>query len=121
MQYEFKIIAFTNDPQFSILLTRECDKYGFMLTFIDNINEIKEELDDSIISVAILDLNETSLDPFSLCVDIKKEHGLPVFGVLQKFSKHMQEKAKKHGFDLIFTKKMLIRSIREVVIHVSNE
>ena len=29
MNYEFKIIAFTNDPQFSISLTKECNKYGF--------------------------------------------------------------------------------------------
>ena len=37
------------------------------------------------------------------------------------FSKKMQEDAKKSGFDLIFTKKMLLKSIKEVVIHVSNE
>ena len=46
---------------------------------------------------------------------------MPVFGVLNKFSKTVQEKAKKNGYDLIFTKKMLIRSIRDVIIHVSNE
>ena len=91
MQYEFKIIAFTNDPRFSILLTKECDKYGFMLTFIDNDNQVEEELDASIIAVTILDLNEKSLDPFKLCLDIKKTHGLPVFGVLNKFSKQIQK------------------------------
>ena len=52
---------------------------------------------------------------------IKKKHGMPVLGILNMFSKQVQEKAKKTGFDLIFTKKMLLRSIREVVIHVSNE
>ena len=41
--------------------------------------------------------------------------------VLNKFSKTMQDNAKSNGFDLIFTKKMLIRSIRDVIIHVSNE
>ena len=35
-------------------------------------------------------------------------YGLPVFGVLNKFSRNMQEKAKKNGYDLIFTKKMLL-------------
>ena len=38
-----------------------------------------------------------------------------------KRSKKIQKDAKKAGFDLIFTKKMLLKSIREVVIHVSNE
>ena len=121
MNYEFKIIAFTNDPQFSISLTRECNKYGFSLSFIDSESEIINELDDKIISVTLLDLNNFQEDPFQLCETIKTDHGIPVFGVLNKFSKHVQERAKKTGFDLIFTKKMLLRSIREVVIHVSNE
>jgi len=121
MNYEFKIIAFTNDPQFSISLTRECNKYGFSLSFIDSESEIINELDDKIISVTLLDLNNFQEDPFQLCKTIKTDHGIPVFGVLNKFSKQVQERAKKTGFDLIFTKKMLLRSIREVVIHVSNE
>ena len=35
MQYEFKIIAFTNETQFSIDLATECNKYGFSLEFLD--------------------------------------------------------------------------------------
>ena len=40
MKSEFKIIAFTNDPDFSILLATECNKYGFLLSFIDNVDEV---------------------------------------------------------------------------------
>ena len=121
MNYEFKIIAFTDDAQFSISLARECNKYGFLLSFIDQKCEIKDELADDIISIVLLDLNNFIENPFNLCQDIKINYGIPVFGVLNQFSKKVQVKAKEVGFDLIFTKKMLIRSIREVVIHVSKE
>ena len=43
MKYEFKIIAFTNDPDFSISLATECNKYGFLLSFIENLEEINIE------------------------------------------------------------------------------
>jgi len=121
MNYEFKIIAFTNDPNFSISLATECNKYGFSLSFIDNESQFEGELDSKVISVALLDLNNFEQDPFKVCQKIKMNYGIPVFGVLDKFSKKVQVSAKKTGFDLIFTKKMLLRSIREVVIHVSNE
>jgi len=121
MKYEFKIIAFTDDPDFSISLATECNKYGFLLSFIEDLEEINTELENNVIIVTLLDLHEYNTDPFKLCESIKNKHGVPVFGVLNAFSKQLQEKAKKSGFDLVFTKKMLIKSIREVVIHVSNE
>ena len=121
MKYEFKIIVFSNDPSFSMSLATECDKYDFMLAFIDNIESIKDEIGKSTIAVLLIDLNEKGINPFELCEQIKKSYDLPVFGVLNKFSKIVQEKAKTSGYDLIFTKKMLLRSIREVIIHVSNE
>jgi len=121
MKYEFKIIAFTDDPDFSISLATECNKYGFLLSFIENVNEIDSELENNIIVVMLLDLHENSGSPFKLCEHIKNKHEIPVFGVLNAFSKKSQDEAKKSGFDLVFTKKMLIKSIREVVIHVSNE
>ena len=37
MNYEFKIITFTDDAQFSLSLANECNKYGFSLSFIDNL------------------------------------------------------------------------------------
>ena len=121
MKYEFKIIAFTDDPDFSISLATECNKYGFLLSFIEDLEEINSELENNVIIVTLLVLHEYSCDPFKLCESLKNKHGVPVFGVLNTFSKQLQEKAKTSGFDLVFTKKMLIKSIREVVIHVSNE
>ena len=121
MKYEFKIIVFSNDPSFSMSLASECNKYDFMLAFVDSIDNINDEIGKSTIAVLLVDLNEKSINPFKLCQKIKNAYELPVFGVLNMFSKSTQEKAKKSGYDLIFTKKMLLRSIREVVIHVSNE
>ena len=121
MKYEFKIIAFTDDPDFSISLATECNKYGFLLSFIEHLSEIDSELEDGIIVVTLLDLHENNGNPFKLCERIKNKYEIPIFGVLNAFSKQSQDEARKSGFDLVFTKKMLIKSIREVVIHVSNE
>ena len=87
MKYEFKIIAFTNDPDFSISLAIECNKYGFSLSFIEYLKGIDNELNDDTIIVTLLDLNENKTDPFKLCRDIKNKQGIPVFGVLDRFSK----------------------------------
>tara|TARA_B100000579_G_C22828794_1_gene854729 strand:- start:353 stop:718 length:366 start_codon:yes stop_codon:yes gene_type:complete len=121
MNYEFKILALTDDRDFSISLATECNKYGFSLSFIDKIVDIKNELDDKVIAVTLLDLSNSNVDSFKLGEKIKLDYGIPLFGVLDNFSKKVQVKAKESGFDLIFTKKMLLKSIREVVIHVSNE
>ena len=119
MDYEFKIIISTNDSQFSINLANECNKYGFSLSFIDQTNDIKEELDESIIGVAIIDLNDKNINAYQMCKEIKEEYGLPIFAVIDKLNKSIQMEAKNNGFNLIFTKKMLLNSIREVIIHVS--
>tara|TARA_B100000686_G_scaffold353118_1_gene457432 strand:+ start:2028 stop:2393 length:366 start_codon:yes stop_codon:yes gene_type:complete len=121
MNYEFKIIAFTDDADFAISLATECNKYGFLLSYIDKVEDLQRELNKQTITVVLIDLTYKKYDAFQLCDKIKLKHSIPVFGVLDMFSKKMQEKAKKTGYDLIFTKKMLLKSIREVVIHVSNE
>jgi len=121
MKYEFKIAAFTEDPDFSISLATECNKYGFSLNFLDVEEDIKQEIGNTAIIVVLIDLNNDKYESSHLCKKIKDTYGVPVFGVLDIFSKKKQEDAKKSGFDLIFTKKMLLKSIREVIIHVSNE
>tara|TARA_Y100001934_G_C12082345_1_gene645361 strand:+ start:232 stop:597 length:366 start_codon:yes stop_codon:yes gene_type:complete len=121
MKYEFKIVAFTEDPDFSISLATECNKYGFSLTFIDTEDRLKEEINSETIIVVLIDLNNVQYVSMNLCEKIKRVHGIPVFGVLDMFNKKKQQDAKKSGFDLIFTKKMLLKSIKEVVVHVSNE
>ena len=121
MNYDFKILAFSNEADFAMKLASECNKYGFLLSFIESSHDIDLELSEDVIAVVIIDLNEDLINPFELGQFIKQNYHLPVFGVLNKFSKSMQDNAKNNGFDLIFTKKMLIRSIRDVIIHVSNE
>jgi len=121
MKYDFKIVAFTENADFSISLATECNKYGFSLAFIDKEEDLKQEIDSDTIIVVLIDLNNKKYDSFRLCEKIKKYHEVPIFGVLDMFNKKIQEEAKQSGFDLIFTKKMLLKSIKEVVIHVSNE
>ena len=70
-------------------------------------------------SEPVLDINE--LKSMGLGEKIKLDYGIPIFGLLNKFDKDIQKKARDHSFDLIFTKKMLLKSIKEVVIHVSKK
>ena len=121
MDNQFNINMFSNDAEFCSSVAIECNKYGFLLSFIEDLDQIDSELEDDVIVVTLLDLHDFSSDPFKLCKAIKNQYGIPIFGVLNTFSRQLQEKAKKSGFDLVFTKKMLIKSIKEVVIHVSNE
>ena len=103
--------------------TDNCRTQGVPKVWVDNDHYESDILgvSEDVIAVVIIDLNEELLNPFELGSFIKKNYHLPVFGVLNKFSKTMQDNAKSNGFDLIFTKKMLIRSIRDVIIHVSIE
>ena len=119
MNYEFQIIVATDDSDFSINLATECNRYGFLLSFINSSEDIVRELSDSVISVVILDLNDKSVNSYDLCREIKEKYGLPIFAIIEKLNKSIQIETKDVGFDLIFTKKMLLNSIREVVIHVS--
>ncbi len=117
---EFNIIVNSNDSDFSIRLATECDKYGFLLSFIDKYEDfIKFDYDESYISVIILDINDSDENKFELCKKIRTHHEVPVFAVMDKLNTKLRSRAKKHGFDLIISKKMFLSSIREVIIHVS--
>ena len=121
MNYEFKILTLSNDASFSISLTKECDKYGFSLIFIDDKTDFGNEIENNVIAVALFDLSDNTLNSYKLGEKIKLDYGIPIFGLLNEFNKNIQKKARDHSFDLIFTKKMLLKSIKEVVIHVSKE
>ena len=120
---QFNINIYSNDAKFCSSLAVECNKYGFELTFFEkhDINN-KELLESAIISVVIIDLTEIeNLDPYILGEKMRTSSDLPIFGVLHRFNRQNQNRAKKCGFDLVFTKSMLLKSIKEVVIHISNE
>ena len=118
MNNEFKIIVASNDSKFSIDLTNECHKYGFNLSFIDDCTQIDNETQNEVIAVMVVDLDD-DINIIEFCTFVRKNYGLPIFGVINKLNSKIQKQAKENGLDLIFTKKMLLNSIREVVIHVS--
>ena len=65
-----------------------------------------------------MDIDTNNLDIAKL---IKKTSKIPVFGVYTKYSKSMQSKAKKNDFDLVFTKSLLLNSIKRIIVHIANE
>ena len=122
-QEQFNINIFSDDAKFCSSLAIECNKYGFGLTFFNkkDINN-KELLESALVSVVIIDLTcNEKLDPYELGKQMRISSDLPIFGILNKFNRQDQNHAKSCGFDLVFTKTMLIRSIKEIVVHVSNE
>ena len=122
-QEQFNINIFSDDPEFCSSLAVECNKYGFGLTFFEKKDiSNKELLESAIVSVVIIDLTcDNVFDPYELGKQMRVSSDLPIFGILNKFNRRNQNHAKSCGFDLVFTKTMLIKSIKEIVVHISNE
>ena len=101
MEDNFNIFIFTEDADFSASLAIECNNYGFALTFIDN-ESIKLNLvdDDALISVVIIDLTSSVGNPYEIGEKAKICSDFPIFGVVDRFNKKDQVKAKEYGFDL---------------------
>lgn len=117
---QFNINVLSDDPLFCTSFASECNKFGFSLNFFDKSDVLKKsnQLFGSFLSVAIVDIDSNNLDIAKL---IKHKSKIPVFGVYEKYSKSMQSNAKKEGFDLIFTKTLLLNSIKRIIIHIANE
>ena len=123
MDNQFNINMFSNDAEFCSSIAIECNKYGFGLNFFEEKDiKSKKKIEVGEISVAIIDLTcDDEIDPYLLGEKMRIVSSLPIFGVLDKFNRSKQNRAKDCGFDLVFTKSMLLRSIKEIVIHISNE
>ena len=122
IQEQFNINILSDDPIFCTSLATECNKFGFSLTFFDE-KDIGEDnlVVSEMISVNIIDLDIPDSNPYDIAKKLRITSNLPIFGVFKKFNKQLQAEAKKSGYDLVFTKSMLIKSIKRIIIHVSNE
>ena len=123
MSSEFNIYIYSEDVNFSSALALECNKYGFELTFFEDSN-MKEIFDKhaSFVSVVIIDLgNDYENRKLKLGEKARINSNYPIFGVVNKVDKKIQNKSKDYGFDLIFTKRMLLKSLKKVVVHISSQ
>ena len=123
MSSELNIYIYSEDVNFSSALALECNKYGFELTFFEDSN-MKEIFDkhDSFVSVVIIDLgNDYENRKLKLGEKARINSNYPIFGVVNKVDKKIQNKSKDYGFDLIFTKRMLLKSLKKVVVHISSQ
>ena len=92
------------------------------MTFFEEKDIGNEKIIDSdMISVNIIDLDIPDSNPYDIAKKLRITSNLPIFGVFNQFNKQSQAKAKKSGYDLVFTKSMLIKSIKRVIIHISDE
>lgn len=121
MTDKFNINILSNDPMFCTSVATECNKFGFSLTFFEEGEIGNNKLESELLSVNIIDLDIKDTNPYDIAKKLRMTSDLPIFGVFNKFNKQSQAKAKKVGFDLVFTKSMLIKSIKRIIIHVSTE
>ena len=119
---QFNINVFSDDAMFCTSLATECNKYGFSLNFFED-SDIGSDafIETSLVSVNILDLDTKDFDYLKAAKKLRITSNLPIFGVFSTFNKQLAAKAEKLGFDLVFTKSMLIKSIKRVIIHISDE
>ena len=120
MNREFNLYVYSDDANFCSALALECNSYGFDLTFF-NLKDLNKgfKSNNRIFSVFIVDLNSKDLDArLKIGEKIKVKVDYPVFGVIDKITKSIQNKSKDYGFDLIFTKRMLLKSLKKVVTHI---
>ena len=118
---EFNINVFSEDAQFCSALAIECDKYGFELTFFEE-RDIEALIRNKQYSVVLVDLaSAKSKDPYELGKYIQASSNIPVFGLLDELIRKHQNKAKECGFDLVFTKSILLRSIKDIIIHITDK
>ena len=120
MNREFNLYVYSDDANFCSALALECNSYGFDLTFF-NLKDLNKDFksNNKIFSVFIVDLNSKDLDArLKIGEKIKVKVDYPVFGVIDKITKSIQNKSKDYGFDLIFTKRMLLKSLKKVVVHI---
>ena len=122
MNSEFNINVFSHDANFCSALALECNKYGFDLTFFE-ISDMKKVLKKNkcFISVIIIDLSGNEDESLKLGEESRIRSNYPLFGVVDVLNKKIKHKSKDFGFDLIFTKQILLKSIRKVIIHISNQ
>ena len=121
MTDKFNINILSNDPMFCTSVATECNKFGFSLTFFEEGEIGNNKLESELLSVNIIDLDIKDTNPYDIAKKLRMTTDLPICGVFNKFNKQSQAKAKKVGFDLVFTKSMLIKSIKRIIIHVSTE
>ena len=122
MNSEFNINVFSHDANFCSALALECNKYGFELSFFEN-SDIATVFKNNkhLISIIVVDLSSDEDKAMQLGEKARIVSGYPLFGVVDILNKNIKHKSKDYGFDLIFTKQILLKSIKKVIIHISNQ
>ena len=122
MNSEFNINVFSHDANFCSALALECNKYGFELSFFE-VSDVPDifKKDKYFISIIIIDLSQNEDEALQLGEKARINSNFPLFGVVDVLNKKIKHKSKDFGFDLIFTKQILLKSIKKVIIHISNQ
>ena len=110
---DFKIAAFINDATFSANLAYACNSLDYGLSFPQLENYSLTE------NCVIIDLNDQSLNPFSLGKKMKG-NDIVVFGLVNRLNKTLQKKANEAGFDLVFPKSLFCKNLSVIANQVKN-
>ena len=70
----------------------------------------QSDIIDLNVKLAIIDLNDNSIMPFNI---VKGDFLL--IGVMNKLNKKIEERARDAGYDITFTKKMLLKNFKTII------
>ena len=105
-----KIAILSNEGEFCMnLVSISSNRYDLFFP------KKQSDIVNSNIKFAIIDLNDKSVNPF----DIVKGHFL-LIGVMNSLNKKIELKARDAGYNITFTKKMLLKNFTTIIGQLNN-
>ena len=106
-----KLAIISNESDLCMNITHSNSTVGLDLFFPNN----TDELNTVNVNIVVVDLNDKTISAF----DIKKSNFI-LIGVMNRLNKHIERKAREKGYDIIFTKSMLIKNYKTIINQIFN-
>ena len=106
-----KLAIVSNESDLCMNITHSNTTVGLDLFF----PETTYELASIDVNIAIIDLNDRAIAAFNI-----KKSNFILIGVINRLNKHIERKARDSGYDIVFTKSMLIKNYKTIITQIIN-
>ena len=106
-----KLAIISNESDLCMNITHSNARVGLDLFFPNNAHELVN-VDANIV---VVDLNDKTISAFNI-----KKSNFILIGAINRLNKHIERKAKDSGYDIIFTKSMLIKNYKTIINQIIN-
>ena len=106
-----KLAIISNESDLCMNITHSNSTVGLDLFFPNNIHELNN-VDANIV---VVDLNDQTISAFNI-----NKSSFILIGVINRLNKHIERKARESGYDIIFTKSMLIKNYKTIINQILN-